>query len=333
MASSLNLRTLLVSAGCLCGGVALGVLIPSEADQTSRAGASVGSGGGSQQGAPAPSQARKAGGTGGGAEAEGGANARHDREGLKNLGSPTGSSGASESAGLGKLPPEKIMALFEKVSNLKSESRKYILAYRLASQMEPAQIEQALNSALHDLSDGDYVTTRALARRWVELDPKAAASKAMETKEQHLLLPLLESWSRIDPSGPLSWALQQDPANRAEAVLPLIRGRMLDQSQLEKLVMNAGSSESDDMRRQVFPFATSRLAETNPQGALHAASSVEDPDLRQRTLVSVMSRLGQTAPDVAKNWLATQQTLAPEQRAQLEAALSNPAGKNRRFIQ
>jgi hypothetical protein len=98
---------------------------------------------------------------------------------------------------------------------------------------------------------------------------------------------------------------------------------MLDQSQLEKVVMNAGASENEDMRNQVFPFATSRLAESNPQGALHAAASVEDPALRQRTLIAVLSRLGQSAPEVAKGWLDTQQNFTPEEKAQLEAALNS----------
>ena len=67
---------------------------------------------------------------------------------------------------LGKLPPEKLLAIFERLSNLKSDSRKYSLAYRLASQMEAGQIEAALDAALKDLSDGDYVTTRAIACGW-----------------------------------------------------------------------------------------------------------------------------------------------------------------------
>jgi hypothetical protein len=225
---------------------------------------------------------------------------------------------------VGKLPPQKLIALFEKVSTLRSETRKYILAYRLASRMELGQIEDALKAAMQDLSDGDYVTTRALARRWAELDPAGAAAKALETKQQHLMLPVLESWSRMDPAGPLSWALQQTPASRADAVRPLLMNRLLDQGQLEKLVLNASASDSDDMRRQIFPFATSRLAETNPQGALHAASSLEDAELRQRTLVMVMGRLAQSAPDVGKSWLAAHPNLPLEQKQQLEQVLSNP---------
>jgi hypothetical protein len=111
-------------------------------------------------------------------------------------------------------------------------------------------------------------------------------------------------------------------------------GKLLDQPQLEKLVMNAGSSESNEMRTQIFPFATSRLAETNPKGALHAASSVEDGDLRQRSLLMVMSRLAQTAPEEGRAWLASQQDIPIEQKQQLEQVLNNPrAGGARRGIQ
>jgi hypothetical protein len=230
---------------------------------------------------------------------------------------------------LGKLPPEKVLQLFEKVSNLRSESRKYILAYRLASKLELGQIEGALKSALQDLSDGDYVTTRALARRWVELDPKSAAAKALETKQQHMVIPVMESWTRLDAAAPLSWALKQAPEAQADAVRPLLMGRLLEAPQLEKLVMNSAGSESEEMRKQIFPFATSRLAESNPQGALHAASSVEDQDLRQRTLMMVLGRIGQTAPEAGKAWLASQTDLAPELRQQLEQALNNPRGGGR----
>jgi len=232
---------------------------------------------------------------------------------------------ALELRALGKLPPEKIVALFEKVASLRSETRRYILAYRLASQMELGQIEAALQTALHDLSDGgDYVAARALARRWTELDPKAAAAKALETKQQHLVIPVMESWTRMDSAAPLSWALQQAPESRAEAIRPLLMGRLLDQTQLEKLVMNAGGSESDDMRRQIFPFATTRLSDTNPQGALHAASSIEDAELRQRTLMMVMSHLGKKAPEVARTWLDSQQQIPAEQKLQLEQMLASP---------
>jgi hypothetical protein len=134
----------------------------------------------------------------------------------------------------------------------------------------------------------------------------------------------------MDPAAPLAWALQQAPAARADAVRPLLMGRLLDQTQLEKLVMNAGGSESDDMRRQIFPFATTRLADTNPQGALHAAASVEDADLRQRTLVMVMGRIGQSAPELGRAWLASQQDISPEQKQQLEQVLANGKGNLRR---
>ena len=169
---------------------------------------------------------------------------------------------------LGKLPPEKLLAIFERLSNLKSDSRKYSLAYRLASQMEADQIEAALDAALKDLSDGDYVTTRAIARRWAEIDPKAAAAKAIDSKQVHLIWPILESWSRMDPQAPLKWALEQDPAHQAEALRPLLTGRLLDESQLEKLVVRAADSSSEEMRLQIFPHATGRLAEVQSRATL-----------------------------------------------------------------
>ena len=229
---------------------------------------------------------------------------------------------------LGKLPPEKLLAIFERLSNLKSDSRKYSLAYRLASQMEAGQIEAALDAALKDLSDGDYVTTRAIARRWAEIDPKAAAAKAIDSKQVHLIWPILESWSRTDPQAPLKWALEQDPAHQAEALRPLLTGRLLDESQLEKLVVRAADSSSEEMRLQIFPYATGRLAEVNPSGALHVASHIDENATRQKTLSMVMSKVAQRSPDVGRAWLETQQNLPPQERAVYLKMLGMPIPAN-----
>lgn len=229
---------------------------------------------------------------------------------------------------LGKLPPEKLLAIFERLSNLKSDSRKYSLAYRLASQMEAGQIEAALDAALKDLSDGDYVTTRAIARRWAEIDPKAAAAKAIDSKQVHLIWPILESWSRMDPQAPLKWALEQDPAHQAEALRPLLTGRLLDESQLEKLVVRAADSSSEEMRLQIFPYATGRLAEVNPSGALHVASHIDENATRQKTLSMVMSKVAQRSPDVGRAWLETQQNLPPQERAVYLKMLGMPIPAN-----
>ncbi len=223
--------------------------------------------------------------------------------------------GARNDESLSKLPPEKLLAIFERLSNLKSDSRKYSLAYRLASQMEADQIEAALDAALKDLSDGDYVTTRAIARRWAEIDPKAAAAKAIDSKQVHLIWPILESWSRMDPQAPLKWALEQDPAHQAEALRPLLTGRLLDESQLQKLVVRAADSSSEEMRLQIFPYATGRLAEVNPSGALHVASHIDENATRQKTLSMVMSKVAQRSPEVGRAWLESQQNLPPQERA------------------
>lgn len=229
---------------------------------------------------------------------------------------------------LSKLPPEKLVAIFERLSNLKSDSRKYSLAYRLASQMEAGQIEAALEAALKDLSDGDYVTTRAIARRWAEIDPKAAAAKAIESKQVHLIWPVLESWSRMDPKAPLQWALQQDPAHQADALRPLLTGRLLDENQLEKLVVQAADSSSEEMRHQIFPYATGRLAEVNPSGALHVASHIDENATRQKTLSMVMSKVAQRSPEVGRAWLESQQNLPPQERAIYLKMLGMPIPAN-----
>ena len=189
-------------------------------------------------------------------------------------------------------------------------------------------MEAGLDAALKDLSDGDYVTTRAIARRWAEIDPKAAAAKAIDSKQVHLIWPILESWSRMDPQAPLKWALEQDPAHQAEALRPLLTGRLLDESQLEKLVVRAADSSSEEMRMQIFPYATGRLAEVNPNGALHVASHIDEQATRQKTLSMVMSKVAQRSPDVGRAWLQTQQNLSPQERAVYLKMLGMPIPSN-----
>jgi hypothetical protein len=311
MASPIGLRGVLFVGAGLCGGVALGVLLPRDSATPAKdvhAPYVVGL----QKSQGDPLKGSQAG------------DSPAEAAGKELLGV-----GADTNTQIAEMPPEKIIALFEKLSNLRSESRKYVLAYRLASKMGASQIEGALQAALQDLSDGDYVTTRALARRWVELDPMKAASSALASKQQHLVVPVLEAWSRLDPAGPLDWALKQEPSTRADAVRPLLMGRLLDQPQLEKLVLNAGSSSDEEMRRQVFPFAAARLSESNPTGALHAASGMDDPELAQRTVMMVLGRLGQSDPAAGKAWIASQTNLSPELKQQYEQALASPRGFGR----
>jgi hypothetical protein len=313
-------RSILLAGVGLCGGITLGALIPSAGDATTknteRSTATVGPG--VEKGDQSGNSAEL--GTGGDAGAV------KDVSGQRNL---RGAIDPGAEGALGKLPPEKLVALFERISNLKSDSRKYILAYRIASQLDKDQIEGALKAALQDLSDGDYVTTRALGRRWAEIDPKSAAAKAFELKQQHLLVPVLESWSRLDPAGPLQWALEQDGSTKIDATRQLLAGRMLAPDQLQKLVVTAADSNVDAMRTQIFPFATARLAESNPQGALHAAASIDDADLRQRTIGMVLGRIAQNSPEVGKAWLAAQPDLTPQERSNYEQILANPRPQRR----
>lgn len=311
MAAPFGFRGVLIVSAGLCSGVALGVLLPRDPGEAPKSRETAGSAalgkpqGETSSGVPGPQSPLEA-----------------ENKELRGIGADTDTQ-------IAEMSQERIIALFEKLSNLRSDSRKYVLAYRLASKMGASQIEGALQVALQDLSDGDYVTTRALARRWVELDPQKAAAGALASKQQHLVVPVLEAWSRMDPAGPLDWALKQEPAIRADAVRPLLMGRLLDQPQLEKLVLNAGSSNDEEMRKQVFPFATARLSESNPAGALHAASGMDDPDLAQRTVMMVLGRLGQSDPAAGKAWIASQTNLSPEQKQQYEQALSSPRGFGR----
>ena len=93
--------------------------------------------------------------------------------------------------------------------------------------------------------------------------------------------------------------------------------------------MHAGSSDNEEMRKQVFPFATARLAESNPAGALHAASGMDDQELAQRTVMLVLGRLGQSDPAAGKAWIASQSNLTPELKQQYEQALASPRGSGR----
>lgn len=223
---------------------------------------------------------------------------------------------------LRRLSPDRLVALFERVSRLKSESRKYILAYRLASYLAPEQIQQALKAAKEDLEDGDYVTMRALARRWAEIDPKAALKSGLENKQSHLFYPALESWSHMEPGAPMRWALGEETDVRSKTLRALLSNHLLDQSQLEELVARASNSDSEDLRQEVLPAATMRLAESAPGNALFAAGSIDNPQLRERTIRLVLARVARSAPDVGNAWINAQKDLTPELREQYQAIVA-----------
>ncbi len=305
MSSPMTSRGWLAASFGLAGGVALGALLPESAPTEA------------QRSSPAPYSEQSS---------------RGSNETLPSAQSGISDTtarfpGARQAEQVVHLSPERVLALFERVSNLRSDSRKYALAYRLAGQLGVEQIQEALKTAKEDIDGGDYVAMRALARRWAELDPKGAAAKGLEMKQQHLLQPVLESWSRIAPGAPLKWALESDPATQVEAVRSLLFNRLLEPSELELLVKKSASSENSEMRQQVLPFATMRLAESNPNSALQVASQMEDPQTRQRTLSMVLGRLSQSAPDVGKAWVAAQTDITPEQRQQYERALARGAGR------
>jgi hypothetical protein len=247
-------------------------------------------------------------------------------EGGMGLGESTGSGASAglspEEDRIRRLSPDRLVALFDRVSRLKSESRKYILAYRLASYLAPEQIQQALKAAKEDLEDGDYVTMRALARRWAEIDPKAAVRSGLENRQSHLFYPALESWARMESGAPMQWALGEDAEVRSKTLRALLNNHLLDQSQLEELVARASNSDSQDLRQEVLPTATMRLAETAPGNALFAAGSIDDPQLREQTLRLVLTRVARSAPEVGNAWINAQKDLTPELREQYQAIIA-----------
>lgn len=254
------------------------------------------------------------------------------RAGMENPGAPgAGGLGADGVAPVGsgnaedriqQLSPERLVELFGRVSRLKSESRKYILAYRLAGFLAAEQIQAALKAAKEDLADGDYVTMRALARRWAEIDPKAAVKTGLESQQMHLFYPALESWSHMEPNAPMRWALEQDSEQRLKTLQALMGNRLLDQGQLEELVARASNSDHEDLRQQVLPAATLHLSETAPGNALFAAGSIDDPQLRERTLRLLLTRISRTAPEVGQAWITAQKDLSSEMREQYRAILA-----------
>ncbi len=299
---------LLVAAGLICG-VALGAFWPDGTPSSSIQGA------------------KRAQDSESGVRAEGSEQGATPSSGtVRRDGLVFGGAGEEEER-IKRLSPDRLISLFERVSKLKSDSRKYILAYRLASFLGPEQIQQALKAAKEDLEDGDYVAMRALARRWAELDPQAAIKTGLETKQSHLFYPALESWSHMEPGAPMRWAMNADPDARLKTLQALLGSRLLDQSQLEELVARSSNSDNQDLRQQILPSATMRLAESAPGNALFSAGSIDDPQLRERTVRLVLTRISRSAPDVGQAWINAQKTLTPELREQYQAILSRTVPK------
>jgi hypothetical protein len=230
--------------------------------------------------------------------------------------------GAHSADGSVQLTPEKLLEVFDRVSNLKSDARKYVAAYRLVSQMGLGEMEKAMEIALVDWKDSqDYTTTRAVARRWADLDPRAAVKMGVDSKNYHIMQPALETWLKTEPNEPLKWALQQDASTQAAVIRQMLEMRAdFNGKQVEQLVIAAADSPHEIMRT-FLPQATARLAEQNPAAALHAAENLPTGTQRTQMISSLMARLGKTQPAVAANWLSSQANLPPAERSTYEKIL------------
>lgn len=225
--------------------------------------------------------------------------------------------GANSEDSVAKLSPEKLMEVFDRVSNLKSDARKYAMVYRLVSQMDLDQLGSAMEAALVDWQEKkDYSTTRAVARRWADLDPQTIVAKGASLKNYHILQPALETWLKTSPEEPLKWALQQDATVQVDVIKQMLEIRSdFKGKQIEQLVMAAAESPNEAMRNNIFPMATARLAEENPRGALHAVQNLPQTPYRQQVTSNILVRIAKTQPDVAKTWLSSQPNLpAPERQ-------------------
>ncbi|MEY2600046.1 MAG: hypothetical protein RLZZ142_2305 [Verrucomicrobiota bacterium] len=229
----------------------------------------------------------------------------------------------------GHLAPEQVLALFERVSKLKNETRKRLLAYRLASELGTEQIQEAVQLAKEDLEHGERIPMRALAQRWAELDPRGAAAKGLEMGVHSLFSTAVSAWAKKEPGAPLAWALAQPSEERVEALRLMLSEKILAQQDLEKLVLESART-GDGRLRDLMPFATMRLADSNPMGALHAASSLEDAATRTRTLTMVMGRVAAVDPELGRSWLRSQTAMPEEQRTVLERVLATPRTGTRR---
>jgi hypothetical protein len=120
----------------------------------------------------------------------------------------------------------------------------------------------------------------------------------------------------------MQWALGEEPEVRSKTLRALLNGHLLDQNQLQDLVARASNSDSPDLRQQVLPTATMRLAEKDPGNALFAAGSIDDPQLREQTLRLVLTRVARSAPEVGNAWINAQKDLTPELREQYQAIVA-----------
>jgi hypothetical protein len=300
---------LLVPLG-LAAGVAIGALTPASRQTPAPA-----PGSGLAENAAAPSDS----------EANAGAQATSRDDDLERELFP----GAGSEDPAVQISPEKLLEIFDRVSNLKSEARKYVVAYRLVGQLGREQMEKAMELALVDWNENkDYSTTRAVARRWADLDPQGAVKKGAELKNYHVLQPALETWVKTDPSEPLKWALQQDGETQVAVVRQMLEFKSdFKGKQIERLVMAAADSPIEAMRNSIFPIATARLAEENPMAALHAAENAATAPARQQMVSAILSRMVKTQPDAAAQWLSGQANLAPAERQIYEKILKSASPK------
>jgi hypothetical protein len=211
----------------------------------------------------------------------------------------------------------EIMNAISAANDEKSDLRRYLLIYEAVGELGRHDFEAAL---LRARKENNHIAERALERRWAEVDPLGAAKAWASGAEKLVSDSFFSSWTKINPSGALTWfsSLEEGPQKQRARELVLER---VAKSDPQRALDFAHQIADERDRTSLVARSLKTVAGSDMTQALSIARALPEGTTRDTALDTVITQL-------AANDLAAAQKLISENPSSSfsQAAASVAAG-------
>ena len=211
--------------------------------------------------------------------------------------------GASSRAGGSRSAAEAINAI-SAANEEKSDLQRYLLIYEAVGELGRNDFEAALSRARRE---NNHIAQRALERRWAEVDPIGAAKAWASGAEKLVSDSFFSSWTKINPSGALTWfsGLEDGPQKQKARELVLDRVARYDPQRALDFA-NQIADEKD--RTSLVARSLKTMAGSDMNQAVSIARSLPEGATRDTALDTVATQLAATDLAAAQKLIAENPT-------------------------
>jgi hypothetical protein len=172
----------------------------------------------------------------------------------------------------------------------KSELRRFLGTYESVSELGKESLGEALERAR---AENNPIATRAIERRWAEIDPENALKDWMEGKGKPPGDAFFGAWAKSDPAGALRWfsALPEGEVRKEAGAAVLDRIAKADP---QRALDFSGQLSDGKAQALLVTRALAALGGKDPATALAAAQSLPEGPGRKAGLDSVVTQIATT---------------------------------------